>query len=164
MVLIEDIVDYLNGNDHVPRSQNVIGFKMLFRGYIVKDWFGTNSDETKYSYVNQLIVRCCVRLYHKCWLQRNDTMKRDEKLKEWLLEEVEEIKKIYEISDKIGVKAYIRNCPSNMPIRSTEYISKWIRGYNLISKSSEKYRAGDIRAYLPWRILIMTEIENILWP
>lgn len=66
LIFADDIRDYLNGVESVPGSQNVIGFKMLFRGYVVRDWFGGNVEETKYEKMNKVIVQSCVKLYNKC--------------------------------------------------------------------------------------------------
>ena len=145
---VEDIFLYMNGSNDVPGSQNVIGFKMLFRGYVVKDWFGGNSEETKYHNTNRMIVKSCVKLYHDCWCQRNDLMQNDKNKKDRLLEEVQRILEEYKNLDRVGVQSYLRQCPSNMSVRDTKYIENWITGFNLIKRSSEKYCPGDIRAYV----------------
>lgn len=51
-------------------------------------------------------------------------MQKDEERKEQLLHKVEEIKVYYDISNKIGFRAYIRCCPSNMAVCLTDYIQK----------------------------------------
>jgi len=65
-VFINDIEAFINGNDNVPGSQNFIGFKNLFRGYVVKDWFSADTEQTKYMNVNPVIVRECVQFYQRC--------------------------------------------------------------------------------------------------
>ena len=85
---VEDIYSYLNGSTNVPGSQNIIGFNSLFQGFVVKDWFGANSDETKYHQSNKIIIKYCVHLYHDCWLQRNKLMQEDKNLKQRLVEEI----------------------------------------------------------------------------
>ena len=87
---------------------------MLFQGFVVKDWFGANSDETKYHQSNKIIIKHCVHLYHDCWLQRNKLMQEDKNLKQRLVEEIQRIVTNYQDSERVGVQNYIRNLPSNI--------------------------------------------------
>ena len=63
---INDIHEYLQGWTNVPGTQNVIGFKYLFRGFVVRDWFGANELENKYSKANKVIVEQSVKFYQQC--------------------------------------------------------------------------------------------------
>ena len=56
-IFLDDIKSYLDGNNNVPGSQNIIGFKSLFRGYIVNDWFSDNKNETKNYEVNKVLTK-----------------------------------------------------------------------------------------------------------
>ena len=38
--MINDIEKYLNNNEEFITMQQVIGCDVIFRGFIVKDWFG----------------------------------------------------------------------------------------------------------------------------
>ena len=144
---VDDIYCYLNGSTNVPGSQNIIGFNLLFRGFVVKDWFGANSDETKYHQSNKIIIKHCVHLYHDCLLQRNKLMQEDKNLKQRLVEEIQRIVINYQDSERVGVQNYIRNLPSNIATRDKTSLNNWIAGFNLIQQSSEKYSPGNIRAY-----------------
>ena len=60
----------------------MLGLKQLFRGYLVKDWFGADHDQNKYNGANQAIVKEYVKLYTKCWKQRNDAVQEGKKKKD----------------------------------------------------------------------------------
>lgn len=51
---LNDVKEYLNGDYNVAGSQSCIGFKQLFRGFILKDWFGSNDEEKKYLEANKI--------------------------------------------------------------------------------------------------------------
>ena len=64
-----------------------------------------------------------------------------------LLDEVKKIKEQYEFADKIGVRAYVSQCPSNIMTQSDVNISRWIQGFNQIRRNSPKFENGDIREF-----------------
>ena len=72
--MIEDITIYFdNGDeDEFTTSQQYIGFRELFRGYIVKDWVGSNFNCDKYNELNKVVIKHIVRFYNKCWRYRNN--------------------------------------------------------------------------------------------
>ena len=85
LLFFRTIEDFLNEETVIETTQTEIGYKNLFRGFIVKDWFGYNEDETKYHQMNKMIVQQCVKLYVKCWKYRNTLVQEDTKTKERLL-------------------------------------------------------------------------------
>ena len=46
--------------------------KWLFRGIIIRAWFGTNFGVTKYGSYNRIIIRHYLNYYWTCWLHRNE--------------------------------------------------------------------------------------------
>ena len=50
-------MEYLNGGKNFKATQWLIGFDILFRGYIVKDWMGNNTECTQYKQHNKVIVK-----------------------------------------------------------------------------------------------------------
>ena len=110
----------------------------------MRDWFRANYDETKYAFTNSIIVKSCVKLYHDCWLQRNEYMHDHALMKDRFLQEVKAIQKKFKNSNKIGVNKYLRNCPSNIAVRDAKFIQDWITGFNLIRRSSKKYCTANL--------------------
>jgi len=47
--MIDDIKNYLNGYDYFIMVQNKIGFKNLFRGFVLKDWINAEEHCNKFS-------------------------------------------------------------------------------------------------------------------
>ena len=64
----------------------------------------------------------CVKFYSKCWKERCELVADDTSKKETLLEEVRKILEQYENTDRIGIKTYLRSMPSNMSVRTNDYI------------------------------------------
>ena len=151
-IFINDIHDFMNGENDVPGSQNIIGFKQLFRGYIVKDWFDANVDETKYATANKVIIKECVMFYNQCWKERNELVQKDTQRKVKLLNEVAAICTKYEHSTLTGVMQYLRQRPDNFELKPVTYIENWIQGFYLLRANSPKFFPGDIRNFfLPTR-------------
>ena len=68
MAFGEDILRYLeykDNNEEYETSQNLIGMKELFRGYVVRVWIGADMSSDKYRKLNKIIVRKCVEFYVK---------------------------------------------------------------------------------------------------
>ena len=61
--MTNDIERFLKDNDEYSAMQQVIGYNMLFRGFIVLDWFRKNKDERKYKNYNRTIIKLCVQHY-----------------------------------------------------------------------------------------------------
>ena len=57
----------MDGKTNIPGSQNVLGYKIIFQRFIVKDWFGANDRKTKYSKLNEMILLRSVAFYKKYW-------------------------------------------------------------------------------------------------
>ena len=60
-------------------NQQHVGMKELFRGYVVKDWKGTNLSAIKYETMNKIIARKHVEFHMKHWKREitNTMMKRN---------------------------------------------------------------------------------------
>jgi len=56
--MIEDIIVYFDNGDEeeYTTSQQYIGIRELFRGYIVKDWVGSNFNCDTYNELNKIVV------------------------------------------------------------------------------------------------------------
>lgn len=90
-LFLETIEAFLDDREMIETTQTLIRYKELFQGFIIQDWFGQNTTETKYKHLNELFVKQCLQLYMKCWKDRNDIVQADAKLKERLLKQVEQI-------------------------------------------------------------------------
>ena len=67
-----DIEKYLNSDNKFKTSQDIAGFKFLFRKYIIKDFFRNNEEYTVFFEFNKIIVKYSVEYYLKYWEQRNE--------------------------------------------------------------------------------------------
>ena len=61
--MINNIEQYLLGNNYFITKQKEISFKKLFRGFVVRDWFDNDMECNKYYLQNEVIVRECVGYY-----------------------------------------------------------------------------------------------------
>ena len=60
--------------DDVSTMQQLIGYDMIFRSFIVKDWFGKDKEESTHSKYNKVITKLCFKNYWMFWKERNDIM------------------------------------------------------------------------------------------
>ena len=58
-LMIEDITLFLNDETPINTNQLIIRYNMLFRGYIIRNWFGMDSSN-KYKDLNKVIVKLCI--------------------------------------------------------------------------------------------------------
>lgn len=76
---------------------------MLFHGYILRDWFGSNSNKTKYEYINLIIIHSYIKFYTDYWKYQNKNMQNYTVKKEKLMEDIQWILEVYTNSNKIGI-------------------------------------------------------------
>ena len=79
--------------------------------------------EEKYKQYNAIIVKECVNFYHQCWKDRCDLNSNNNNLKEVLLLEVERITENYDNTINPEICEYLRQKPSNMPVKTNEFIA-----------------------------------------
>ena len=84
--MILDIENYLENKEDMNTMQQVIGHNMVFRGFIVKDWFGKNKNESKYVKYNKVITKLCTQHYWTCWKERNDIINTKDIKRKYVLE------------------------------------------------------------------------------
>ena len=58
--MIDDIEKYLTNREDYCTMQQVIGYNVIFRGFIVNDWFGKNVNDHKCGKCNKVITKLCV--------------------------------------------------------------------------------------------------------
>jgi len=51
--------------------QQEIRVEMIFRGYIISNWYHTNK-RNKFSQMNKVIVCKCVEYYNRKWKEQNE--------------------------------------------------------------------------------------------
>ena len=86
-------LEYEDNEDECETSQSLIGMKDLFRGHIVKMWFGIDICSNICRSANKVVVRKCVKFYAKCQKHQNeayyDKEKQKIRIKNWLRKEKE---------------------------------------------------------------------------
>ena len=84
---IEDIKIYLQRGIYFITIQYKIRYKYLFRGFIIKDWYGEDKQCNQYVLQNEMIVKECVQYYYEYQITRNEIYynprKQNEILKKW---------------------------------------------------------------------------------
>ena len=147
----EDIMRYLeyeDDKDECETSQWLIGMKDLFRGCIVKVWFGIDMSSDIHRSANKVIVRKCVEFYAKCWKHRNEAYHDKEKqkirIKNWLRKE----KEMAMQSENAQVREYANVFKINEDRSDIEKIKKWIMNLKKLQSKVEKVKRNDIRNYM----------------
>lgn len=126
LMFANDIRNYLNSVNNIPGIQNIIRFKILFCRCLVHNQFRSNPEEIKYSFMNELIIKSYVIFYNEYQKEQNNRVYEDNNKKIVLLNKIKGFLANYANTDKICIKEYLINCPSNMSICSIDYIKKQI--------------------------------------
>ena len=79
--MLEDIVNFFDNGDEeeYETSQQYIGMKEIFRGFVVKDWEGSNFNCEKFRELNKVLIVNAVLFYKECWAHRNEYYFNEEK-------------------------------------------------------------------------------------
>lgn len=146
--LIKNLEIFFSGHRNIDGTQNLIGYRNIFRGVIVRDWFGNDTSESKYCIANKILVHECVSFYCKMWLKRNDRRNseqcRKQRLVDWLDEEVQEIGN----SKYLSVTKFIRAGYDQIRKMSADAIQRWLFQLHALRKKSEKSKMTDIRTFM----------------
>lgn len=117
---MDDIENFLNGNDGTKTMQRVLRVNMIFRGFIVKDWHGENRNCKKYQKLNKKLVKLSIACYWKCWEERNKAKFKPEIRRNFVVEfhkrQVEKAK----MSMSVEARKYVRENEMQVDDRPTD--------------------------------------------
>ena len=66
-------------NEQCRRTlQYKVGVDKIFKGFIIKDWFGEN-EYAKYRKWNKVLIKQSIEFYQKYWTERNEAYYQPEK-------------------------------------------------------------------------------------
>ena len=57
MQFVEDVKCYLWGEDNFKILQPILGFKIMFREFVIKDWFDSDENYNKFYNQNMIIAQ-----------------------------------------------------------------------------------------------------------
>ena len=119
--------------------------ELLFRGYIVENWFDSGSIN-KYKTLNKIIVRECIEFYNSKWKQRNEIYHSREKQHEFLLKWYRKTKVYAEL---IGgeAKKFIDKYEIDEKNTHPKQIKNWILKTQYYIKNQKEFKTNDIRKY-----------------
>jgi len=121
--------------------------KLLFWGFIVKNWNETDFSTSRFRLCNEILVKLCVKYYEKCWKHCNKALYNPDyqrkRIKEWYKNEKEAALQ----SEYLQVKKFALSRLIALEQSSTKLIKKWIYCLRKIKSRLEKYSQGDIRCY-----------------
>ena len=93
MQMINDIRKYLINRNDYETNQQYIGFKTLFRSYMIKNYQEANFNIMKYRKLNKILIKQCVQYYLECWMRRNEVLHdadfQKQRLRKWYEDEKE---------------------------------------------------------------------------
>ena len=64
---MKDIIKNFNDDEDWFTNQQMIGFKDMFRGLIVKQWIAGNEHCVNFHIYNKISTNYCVKFYVECW-------------------------------------------------------------------------------------------------
>ena len=147
-LMIDDVEKYMTNREDYCTMQQVLGHDMIFRGFIVKDWFGKNVNAHKYGKHNKAITKLCVQYYWMCWKERNEIMNKKEikskNVLEWFDGEVEKAK----IHKSKNVRRYVREYATAVRSQATDHMQRWLIDLNNVTKREKLHEIDNIRRYM----------------
>ena len=120
--MINDIRKYLIERNDYETNQQYIGFKVLFKGYVIKNWYKANFNATKYAKLNKILIKRCVKYYLECQMRRNKALHNAEFQKQRLRKWYEDKKEKGLNGDHKQVRRFIRRNDIKVEISSNETI------------------------------------------
>jgi len=148
-LIINDIESYLldDGNEY-NTTQHLIGMKMIFRGWVVKNWSNVN-QQTSFNMkkINKIIVKISVQFYSKCWKHRNEIMHSPEIYRKYMEEWYCNLRELIVRGNKPEMHKYLKTYEINVDQCSTSYIRKWNIDASEMYKKASTERLSDIRMF-----------------
>ena len=68
--MLDDLKNHFNHDYNSYTNQQLIGYKYLFRGVIVKEWEVSNQKCIDFKLHNNAIVKMQVEYFYECWKRR----------------------------------------------------------------------------------------------
>ena len=85
--MIKDIRKFLVNREEFETNQQYLGFEVLFRGFVIRLWFGTDFSNNKYADCNKVLAQLSIQFYVKYQKQQNEcnnnVIKQCERIVKW---------------------------------------------------------------------------------
>ena len=146
--MVEDIEDFLNGNDRRRTLQRIVGINMIFRRFIIKNWHNEDTDRSVCLEVNKKLISLCVAYYWKCWEERNEVKFKPDIRRNFVVKWDENQLEQAKMSDSVVVRRYVRECEIQVENRSTDQIQRWLIGLNVVIKRAKAHNLNDMRQHV----------------
>ena len=118
----------------------------IFRGVIVKDWYGVDDTATQYHDVNKILIYQCVKYYSKIWrernVRRNYEVIRRKRLIDWATAEVN----WFANHTNAKISKYLASF-SDVRHMSSDAIQQWLTNLHFFKKNAGKEENYDIRSF-----------------
>ena len=149
--MLEDIATFFNNDgedEEHTTSQQCVGIKEIFRGFIVKDWEGSNFNSERFRELNKVLVVNAVLFYKECWTLRNECNNNEEQQRNRVTKWYEEVKHNVEVNEPLAVQTFVRRNKIKVQRSSIESIKQWMCNVKEISKKVQRTPQGDIRRFI----------------
>ena len=152
--IMKDIKKYLYQEDEeYMTTQQVIGMKMLFKGWSVKNWVNVNVEPSlKMKKINKILVKCSVTFYSKAWKHRNNIMHNIEAYRQFVIQWHKNVIDLIEKSAKPDMRRYLRTYEINAEKCTNSYIRTWNMKAMAMYKKVQNEESRDIRLFFGRRI------------
>ena len=141
-----DILDFLTGKTVQRGTQSLIGHREIFRGIIVKDWYGANDARTSYHDIKKVIVFHSVKYYAHLWRSINLRRNSDSILRERLLQWAEKETISVQNQANVNVSRYLETF-DDIKRGSTDSIKTWLINLHTFKKNAVSTKSNDIRSF-----------------
>ena len=146
--MLNDINKYFNNNEDYYTNQQMIGYRDLFRGVVVKEWVIENQNNINFYAYNKVLVKSCVQFYNECWKRRCVVLHDPEVQKKVLKEEVLVIMEEANEEAIEGLNRYVQLHTIKLNEASVEELLSWVRSVRAFKKRAGKTKSQDTRNML----------------
>ena len=149
--IVGDIEQYLKGEEtnEYNTTQGIVGMKMLFRGWVTKNWVNPNETQPKKMHtINKIIVKSSVMFYSEAWRHRNEMKHKPEAYKEFVKLWYSNVREMIERDNRPEVLRYARMQELDLDRCDSAYIVMWIKTILKMRKKAKKVVLQDIRQFL----------------
>ena len=143
---------YFNDDDNYYANQQIIGYKDVFRGVIVKEWVVGNEYGVNLHNYNNILIKCCVQFYVECWKRRCIRLHSPEVQMKVLKEDAIVLLDDSRKDEVKGLKRHVEVNRIDVNEATNDQLVSWIKSVRIFKKRAKKNVHQDIRNMMNMRL------------
>ena len=150
--MLRDIIKYFNYDDNYYANQQIIGYKDMFMGVIIKEWVAGNEHGVIFHNYNKILIKCCVQFYVECWKRRCVRLHSPEVKMKVLKEDAMALLDDAGKDEVKGLKRYSEVNSMDLNEATNDQLVSWIKSVRIFKKRAKNNVHQDIRNMMSMRL------------